>query len=201
LRGRLFNSLDENYQTICIDLEETPAICGSNCSGTYLKSTVKLPKVINFAGISGGTTISLVDQISSNNRLTMVPIGEMEYVGENRFLKNFIYAAIAPDKHIYLKSSNPQFLHLTTIKVSAIFQDVLEAAKLACDLGCGDEDTADTCDPLDQEFPISAELLPLLTEMCVKELAGSAYAPEDNTNNARDDLQSSPRQSQESGSR
>ena len=35
---------ESNYQTICLDLEVTPAICGEPCEGgNYLKSVEKIP--------------------------------------------------------------------------------------------------------------------------------------------------------------
>ena len=36
-----------NYQEICLDLIEVPAIPGTSCAGVYLRSTKKMPSVMN----------------------------------------------------------------------------------------------------------------------------------------------------------
>jgi hypothetical protein len=107
----------------------------------------------------------------------------MRYVGNNKYLRNIIYSSLGPDLHLYLNSSNPQFLYMKQLRMSAIFEDVDEAAGLLCD----SDGTSESCDVLDAEFPIREYLVPPLIELVVKALTGSSVIREDEVNNAKDD--------------
>ena len=169
-----------NYQTICLELEETPAIAGTDCFGSYLKSKVKIPTLCQF----GGTTIYPIDFISSR-MISLVSLDRIKYAGEgNKYLGNMIYAAIGPDNYLYLKSNNPQFLNLEKIKLMGIFIDNEKASELECDNN-GDYII---CDILDREFPLDNSLVELLVNYAVTELSGQRYVPTDKTNNASDDM-------------
>lgn len=169
-----------NYQTICLELEETPAIAGTDCFGSYLKSKVKVPTLCQF----GGTVIYPVDFISSK-KISLVSIDRIKYAGEgSKFLENMIYAAIGPDNYLYLKSKNPQFLHLEKVRIMGLFIDNEEASKLECDNN-GD---IIVCDVLDKEFPLDSSLVELVVNYAVTELSGQRYMPTDKTNNNTDDM-------------
>jgi hypothetical protein len=109
----------------------------------------------------------------------------MRYVGTNPYLNNIIYASIAPDFHLFLKSNNPQYKYLKKLRMSAIFEDFDEAVDLLCDDG---DDSTEGCDVLDSEFPIREYLVPPLIELVVKELSGFKYQKEDVQNNAKDNM-------------
>jgi len=106
-------------------------------------------------------------------------------VNFNKFLRNIIYCALAPDGHVYLKSTNPQFQYLDRIMLSAVFEDFEEAEGLQCESG---EECTDTCDPMEKEFPIESYLVPALINQVVKQLLGSRYIPKDSSNDANDTL-------------
>lgn len=107
----------------------------------------------------------------------------MRFVGTNPYLQNIIYTSIGPDLHLYLSSSNPQFMYLKKLCMSAIFEDIDEAAGLLCD----NDGESQSCDVLDMEFPIRDYLVPPLIELVVKELAGNFLRKPDEVNNAKDD--------------
>lgn len=170
------------YQQICLDLEKTAAIDGSPCTGGYyLRSTVKIPKVLE-----GNQPVIYPIDYYQGIHIAFISRDRMRYVGTNKFLHNIIYVSLGPDLHLYLKSSNPQFIHLKGIRMSAIFEDFDETADYLCD-DCGN---TTACDTLDMEFPIREYLIPPLIELVVKELTGVKYAPTDIQNNANDDLAS-----------
>lgn len=170
------------YQQICLDLEKTPAIDGSPCTGGYyLRTTNKIPKILD----GNQPIIYPIDYYQGIN-IIFIPRDRMRFVGTNKFLHNIIYVSLGPDLHLYLKSSNPQFIHLTKIRMSALFEDFDETADYLCD----NEATPQICDVLDMEFPIREYLIPPLMELVVKELTGAKYAPVDSQNNANDDLAS-----------
>lgn len=167
-----------NYQTICLDLMQVPAISGEPCEGgTYLKSTKKVPTVMSI----GATTVYPID-FYQGTHITYVSRERMRYVGDNKWLKNIIYTSKGPDGYLYFKSSNPQFLYLEKVKMTGIFEDPEKAAELECD----SEDKK--CDILDREFPLEEGLTSTVIELVVKYLGGAVYKPEDSTNNANDDL-------------
>lgn len=168
------------YQQICLDLEKVPAIDGDPCTGGYYLRTVqKIPKILE------GTQprIYPIDYFQGIN-ISYVSRDRMRYVGTNPFLQNIIYTSIGPDLHLYLNSNNPQFFYLRQLRMSAIFEDMDEAAALLCD----SEGESQSCDVLDMEFPIRDYLVPPLIELVVKELSGYKYQPKDDVNNSSDDL-------------
>ena len=169
---------ESNYQTICLDLIEVPAISGEVCEGgSYLRSKDKIPVTL----MIGNPRVYPIDYYQGE--IAYVSRDRMRYVGYNKWMKNIIYCSIAPDGYLYFKSWNPQFLYLEKVKFTAIFEDANEVSNLTCD---GDEGT--TCDLMDRIFPIEEALVPPLIELVVNELRKAEYAPSDENNNADDDL-------------
>jgi hypothetical protein len=82
------------------------------------------------------------------------------------------------DNYLWFKSENPQFRYLKKVKMTAIFEDASEAAKLACE---------SICDNLDSNFPLSEDKIPQLLEFIYKEIQPMVIEPEDKDNNAQDD--------------
>lgn len=168
------------YQQICLNLEKSPAIDGNPCTGGYyLRTTQKIPKILE----GNSPRVYPVDYYQGVN-ISYIPRDRMRYVGTNEFLHNIIYVSLGPDLHLYLKSSNPQFIHLCKIRMSAIFEDFDDTSDYLCD----EEATSTACDVLNMEFPVREYLVPSLIELVVKELTGAKYAPEDTANNAKDDI-------------
>lgn len=167
-----------NYQEICLDLIEVPAIPGTSCAGVYLRSTKKMPSVMNI----GIKHIYPVDYFTSEH-ISYIPLERMPYVGNNKWLSNIIYVTKGPDDYLYLKSSNPQFLYLKKLRIDAVFQNAQEVAAFACSA-----QSEGNCDILDSEFPLEDTLISPLIQMMVQELSGAGYLPTDKQNNASDDM-------------
>lgn len=167
---------ESNYQTICLDLIEVPAISGEPCEGgSYLRSKENIPFLMKI----GNPKVYPVDYYQGE--ITYVSRERMRYVGYNKYLKNIIYASIGPDNYLYFKSFNPQYLYLEKARITGIFEDAVAASELQCK-----EDKA--CDILDREFPIESALVPPLIQLVVEELTKAEYKPEDKENNSDDDL-------------
>lgn len=169
-------------QQICLDLEPKEAIDGAPCTGGYYLWTTKaIPKIVE------GTQPQVypIDYYQGIN-ISFISRDRMRYVGTNKYLQNIIYVSMAPDFHLYLKSSNPQFLYLRKLRMTATFED-FDSEKLK-DLLCDDAGGSQECDPMEMEFPIREYLVPTLIELVVKELTGAIYKPVDEKNNASDDL-------------
>lgn len=168
-----------NYQTICLDLKQVPAIDGEPCEGSaYLRSEEKVPFTMSI----GTNTIYPVD-FYQGTHITYVSRERMRYVGKNKWLKNIIYVSKGPDDYLYFKSSNPQFLYLEKVRMTGIFEDPDKAAELECD-----NDGTKPCDVLDREFPLEEGLVSTVMELTVKYLSGAIYKPKDTSNNASDDM-------------
>lgn len=167
---------ESNYQTICLDLIEVPAISGEPCEGgSYLRSKEKIPILMKI----GNPMIYPIDYYQGD--ITYVSRERMRYVGYNKYLRNIIYASIGPDNYLYFKSFNPQYLYLEKVKVTGIFEDAIAASDLQCSDGA-------ECDILDRVFPIEDSLIPQLIQLTVQELYNPSRSNEDNENNAKDDL-------------
>ena len=170
---------ESNYQTICLDLIQVPAISGDACEGgTYLRSKKKIPFLMQI----GTPRVYPLDYYQGE--ITYVSRDRMRYVGYNKFLQNIIYCSIGPDNYLYFKSSNPQYLYLEKVKFTGIFQDSMQAS----DLQCPDDNGETVCNPADRTFPIEDSLIPQLIQLTVKELYNPSRSDEDNENNAKDDL-------------
>ena len=170
---------ESNYQTICLDLIEVPAISGEPCEGgSYLRSKKKIPFLMKI----GNPKVYPVDYYQGE--ITYVSRERMRYVGYNKYLRNIIYASIGPDNYLYFKSFNPQYLYLEKARMTGIFEDPQAASELQCPNENGDT----VCDVLDREFPIEDALISPMIELVVKELLGAEYRPKDESNDANDAL-------------
>lgn len=168
------------YQQICLDLEKVPAIDGEPCTGGYyLRTTQKIPKIVD----DSQPSVYPIDFLQGTN-ISFISRDRMRYTGTNPYLKNITYVCLGPDYHLYLNSSNPQFMYLKKLRVNAIFEDFEDAAPLLCD----GEGSSIACDPLDMEFPIREYLVPALIELVVKQLTGAKYQVEDSRNDDKDNI-------------
>ena len=168
---------ESNYQTVCLQLVEVSAISGESCEGgSYLRSKDKLPITMKI----GTPRVYPVDYYQGE--ITYVTRDRMRYVGYNKYLQNIIYCSIAPDGYLYFKSSNPQFLYLENVRFTAIFEDPTKVSEFECSV------EGVPCDILDREFPIEEGLTQGIVELVVKELKNAEYTPEDQENNANDDI-------------
>lgn len=180
---------ESNYQTLCLDLIQVPAITGELCEGgTYLRSKEKIPFLMSI------TTPKVYPEDYYQGNISYVSRERMRYVGYNRWLPNVIYASLGPDNYLYFKSFNPQYLYLEKVRLTGIFEDPEKAAELECDRS---EESA--CDPMDTKFPLEEALIPQLIELVVKELSRPEYLPEDKQNNADDGLSEVMSQSKKNG--
>lgn len=169
---------ESNYQVLCLDLEEVPAIDGGACEGgPYLRSKEPLPVMIN----KNKAFVYPTDYYTRIVEIQFVPKERMRYVGNNKWLSNFIYASVSPDNYLYLYSANPQFLYLEKVKMYSVFEDYEAGESYSC------EEKEGQCDDMEKEFPIEEALVPELIDAVVKTILGANYRPEPITNNAIDD--------------
>lgn len=170
---------ESNYQTICLNLIQVPAIAGLPCEGgTFLRSKEKVPFMMKI----GTPKVYPINYYLGE--ITYVSRERMRYVGYNKYLQNIIYASLGPDNYLYLQSSNPQYLYLEKIRLTGIFENIESVSDLLCD----DSGDSINCDIMDKTFPIEDALVPPIIELVVKEFLGAEYLPKDETNDAKDEL-------------
>lgn len=166
---------DSNYQAIELELEKYIPVNGCTDYGYYLRSKTEIPESLDISNVK------LYAPDNFMGRFSFVSPERFTYVNSSRWTKDFIYACIGDDNKVYLKSTNPQTYYIQKINVRAMFESALDIAKENAKNGCNSY--------LDEEFPLQADLFGLLLDYVVKVLTQSAYRPEDNSNNAHDDLE------------
>ena len=168
---------ESNYQTICLDLQVTDNIEGVPCAGSTLTSIQQITNLMKI----GNQKVYPTDYFQGE--ITLVSRERLRYVGHNKYLKSIIYCAIGPDKYLYFKSQNPNHLYLRKVRMTGIFDDVEKASELQCS-----DNNENNCDILDREFPLESALVPTIIELIVKELSNTIYQPQDEENDANDNL-------------
>ena len=111
------NLSSANAQTICLNLMEVPAIEDFDCSGSYLRSTEKIPSIVN------EFKVQLYPLDYYQGEIIFTSRERMRYTGYNKWTKNLIYASKGPDDYLYLKSENPQYLYMKKLRMTAIFEN------------------------------------------------------------------------------
>ena len=148
---------------------------------TILKSNMPLPTILNL----NVQNLTIISSISTfwQGEFSFIDYNQFRYTGYNRWLNSIVYVTIGPDGYLYCKSNNLSFLQLTDITVTSIFENPLEVHNLSTPMNETSEDSI-----LDIPIPIEGNLLPILKEIIIKELSGAIYRPEDEINNANDNL-------------
>lgn len=166
---------DDNYQMLCIDLVPTASFDGIECVGNdYLKSKEKLPSLLNI----GTTRLSTADQFQGD--MSLVSNIRFPYAS-SRYSRDWIYGTIGKDGYLYLKSCNPQFYYLESVKLTAVFANPEKAANLECG-------ESDNCELLDKRYPLEEALIPFVIKGIIDEIYPKSKTPQDTSNNAHDDL-------------
>ena len=168
---------ESNYQTICLDLEKVQNIQDLECKGSSLRTVQEIPYLMKIGNPK------VYPQNYYLGEITYISRERMRYVGHNKYLQNIIYCSLAPNNHLYFKSSNPQHLYLKKVQVTGIFEDIQNASQLECN-----NDNSQCQDILDKTFPLEEGLIHPLIEIIVKQLGPSVDLPQDQENNAQDDL-------------
>lgn len=172
-----------NFNTLCLTLGTFGGdVCGS---GTYLRSLDTIPHLLDLSGIYSLTKV--VPDLMVEKEIAFVNEGRFKYVGNNKWTSRYLYATLSRDHYLYIKSANPQFRYLSSVKFSSVFENPIEAARFSCsadECGCNPE----PCDIMDRDLRLQEDLVPQVISLCVNELAKGVYNPEDKMNNASDDL-------------
>lgn len=173
-KGRL---PETNKQTICLQFEEViNSECGcENESCTILKSTKKVPKLVNDAKFTIGAKDAIASNFVSWNRFT--------HSGFNKYNTNLVFASVNADQFLYIKSPNELHKFITCGYLTGIFESPDDASEFT-DLNGSSCYNAET-----DEYPLDMDGFNKIRQVVISKLAQSLGIPEDTINNAADDIQ------------
>lgn len=160
-----------NYQTICLDLEKNNK---GICEDIELISTKEIPSILSI-------TSPIIYPSYDNINIVYVNKDRYRFVGHNKYMTNIIYACKGFDNKLHIKSNNPQFLYLTSVKMYGLFDDFEKAFEMSCDEN-------KQCDIMDSEFPFENDLVPQMCDTIYNTLTNSVYKPSDTINDGSDSL-------------
>lgn len=166
----------ENYvQTLgCIPLEAVDkSDCCENTSGcTVLRTTIKLPKIVNSGGKSYIVSVSSAD---GEVPITMVPFYRAKWNKYNVYTKRGSRGYLK-DNYLYVTNYEGDYVSL-----SAIFESPSELETLGV---CGTQ----ACFSWDTEYPITADMASMVTDLILKNrVAIMRQFPKDTTNDMKDE--------------
>ena len=159
--------------------------------GRVLYSNVLMPRLVSFNDeIEEFKVLNIAQEDDDSSQLigdfSVVSTERFKYVGENKWLKKFIYVTIGPDYKLYVKIQNDAQIVPTEILIQGILEDPKKAKNILIPA---------VSNYLDMQYPLEDALIPPLLDMVVKDLGTGLTAPEDRENNSKDDVaQPSPQQ-------
>lgn len=173
-----------NFQKLEVSLNAMTNLPTSTYgTSKYLKSTIPIPSIINFNGQL--VTKLAISGFSWSGELNIMNWKNFKYTGYSKYDTNTIYATIDQDNYLYLKCMNPDILNLTTLTLTSIFEDPKEVYDITTPSTINN-----VYNILDKIFPLESEIHANLRALVIKDLYPHLYNPEDNVNNADEDLPS-----------
>lgn len=184
LKSNISNS---NFQTICVTMQPDTESDVCSSGNTVMRSTEEIPNLLLLDNYEGLTDILIADSPIVSHRFEFVSHHRFDSVGYGRWGQNITYATIGSDKHLYIKSKDSDIQMLDTLRVRGVFEDIDTAATMECVDPCA-EDSSESCDPMDKDFPLEEGLITPLIETAVNFFNGMSSKQQDIKNNATDDL-------------
>lgn len=179
--------VDESFvQTIpCMPLElvdrNTSSCCNSLPTGcTVLKTQLKLPQLMSIHGRGGIISIASPDLLGKD--IPLVDLFDFKYIGSGRHGSKQPYATRIDD-YLYIRTKSDIFQNIigATVRIRLVAEDPEE---LSIYPNC-EYNTGTSCFSEEEEYPISAHMLPALKQMVLEQdLSIILQTPEDNSNNA-----------------
>ncbi len=138
-----------------------------------IKTSIQIPNILNVHGTLLETIVSFKD----DSELDAIPIAfinpeRFKFVGNNPWLKDFIYTTISHDNYFCIKGYVQKYFGKALL-IKAIFENPMELS---------------TEEPLDVICPIEHALIQPIVESVLKELLPILYIPTDVKNDSADDL-------------
>lgn len=179
-----------NFQSLILTLEPSEQMCGCDNGGMYMaKSVEEIPNLLLINNYEGMATLAPVDAFGCDVKFNIVSTARFSTVGYSKWQRLHSYAAIGPDRHLYLKSPDSGIFDMEAIQITAVFENAEKVAEMQADYqqnDCIDEDTP--CDVMDMEFPLEEGLVTLLIDYAAQAVFDMAAKPRDEKNSSDDEL-------------
>ena len=179
-----------NFQTLTLTLEPVDEGCGCDNGGMYMaKSLEEIPNLLLINNYEGFASLSPVDAFGCDAKFSIVSSVRFHTVGYSKWQRLQSYAAISPDRHLYLKSADSDILDMEAIQITAVFENAEKAAEMQADYMQNDcLDKSVPCDVMDMEFPLEEGLVTLLIDYASQAVFDMASKPRDEKNSADDEF-------------
>lgn len=178
-----------NFQTLTLEIEPTDHGCGCDNGEMYMSKSVKtIPSMLLINNYEGVATVSPVDTFGYSTQFSMVSAIRFATAGYSKWQRLTSYAAIGPDRHLYLKSADSGIQDMEAVQVTAVFEDAEKTAQMQADAmqdGCNEDAP---CDVMDMQFPLEEGLVTLLIDYAAQAVFDMASKPRDEKNSADDEL-------------
>lgn len=179
--GKLKSQVSQsNFQTVTIGVHPESNVSGCSSFAT-LKSNEKVPNLLLLNNYEGLVQVST--GFGSPATISYVNANRFSSVGYDRWQQNVIYATIGPDSYLYIKANDSDILNLTSVSMTAVFEDIAAANELIASDNC-----EEVCDPMDNSFPLEEGLITPVLTMTAQQVYQDATKPSDKINNSTDDL-------------
>ena len=168
----------------CVDLEITDATLVAGLSlpteCKLLKSKKRLPDTVELHHTDGFLSVGSIQFLEIP--FSYVDFRKISYINYSRFTKNVVYSFLL-DGYLYAYSTgNDKYGLIETVMVRGIFEDPTEAAEF-CDM------QGQPCFNYDSPYPIQSWMYEALVKpQVLQQVSLKLRSPEDNENNAHDDI-------------
>lgn len=164
-----------------VELVEPHGCCASIPVGCkILRTKERIPNTIEFHHSKALTSVGPV--IITQKRFTLIDYSRVPYVGEGRTTRNTIYAFMY-DGYVYIFSKDTSSIALIkSIAVRGVFEDPTALADL---INCSN---GNSCWSPNDPYPMNQWMWAYVKPQVMQQLMMKRQIPEDDTNNAQDDL-------------
>lgn len=142
-----------------------------------LKSTIALPRLIE------GSKVNKALQVDNGSykdiKFITVPVERFPYVGNNKYLRTYVYWTLGNDYKLYFTSGNARHKLLNDVRVHGVFENPKDAWELSPDYDV-DVDFNDTT------YPIDSDMWVKISDIIMKILLPKEQIQEDKVNDAND---------------
>lgn len=176
--------IDPNVQqSFCEDLiivDESVCPCGDIPEGCKILRTKR--QIPNTIELHHSKTLTSVGPVYiKQRRFTVIDYDRVPYVGNGRTTSKTIYAFMF-DNYVYIFSKDPSVILLKKALFRGIFEDPTAVAEFI------DCDENNTCWTPNDPYPLNQWMWAYVKEQVIQQLMRKRQIPEDDSNNAQDDL-------------
>lgn len=168
----------------CVPLELVSAV---NCCDAIpldckvLRTKYKIPNTIEFYNNKAITDVGPVNMTSI--KFNFIEYKRVPYSGTSKYSFNSVFAFLY-NGYMYIYSKNEDILLLEYINIRGVFEDPLEALKLA---DCSVNDPDKVCLDFTEDYPLNMWMWEYIRPVIVDQMMKKQVIPLDEMNNTKDE--------------